>query len=253
MKEAKRKHPGHGLWKGFCSIGQRFWLKIQFSRSVLRPKICPGYGCGCVHFSTLHCSQSIQLENDDSTDKQCQDSSIEFHTNQNFDLGHNWAKRREVRVEGIFDIWWAAARRVALIRIFLAQNYRPSDHFHDWDSRASDLTKTLGLNQSLKNTILESAILYCSGQIREFESACIICIICSCIIARNCVIRTTVRGAPLQTNSNRLKRFCTFMGRQFSKTFESYCTNMLRLRTVLSQPPPQPPPSRPTILGDLFA
>ena len=172
-KRRKENIPATDCGKVFAQLAKGFDSKYNFQGQFWGQKSAPGCGCGCVHFSTLHCSQSIQLENDDSTDKQCQDSSIEFHTNQNFDLGHNWAKRREVRVEGIFGIWWAAATRMAFIRIFLAQNYRPSDHFHDWDSRASDLTKTLGLNQSLKNTILESAILYCSGQIREFESAAV--------------------------------------------------------------------------------
>ena len=138
---------GRRLWKVFClcSCPIGHWVR----RSVFgRKHNCQFFGQNLPQsFSTLHCTQSIQLENDDSTDRihllrVTQMKSPQFK----YDNGYTYikqAKLQELRCAGIFGIWWAPAV-MPVIGVFLDENYRPPSHFHDWDTRASNSTKTLG-------------------------------------------------------------------------------------------------------------
>ena len=84
-------------------------------------------------FWTLHCTQSIQLENDDSTDrihllrvtqmKSPQFNATNMTTTKNTYLKQ--AKRQEVCCAGIFGIWWAPAM-IAVTRVFLAPKLQTS-------------------------------------------------------------------------------------------------------------------------------
>ena len=147
--------PNWSKWEG------QLLPKIQLSRFL--GKSLPSTFIQRLSFSSLHCTQSIQLENDDSTDwihlsRVTQMTILQFN-NLNMTCIKR-AKRQELRCAGIFGIWWAAAM-IAGVGVFLAPNYRLSSRFHDWDSRASNLTKAL----NSKGRISKSAT-FCWSDLR---------------------------------------------------------------------------------------
>ena len=135
-----------------------FWPKTQLS--VFLGKICPSLFRRCIALNQFNWRMMIQLT-----------GSIYWgshkwkalNLNMTTDTYIKQAKLQELRCAGIFGIWWAPAV-MPVIGVFLDENYRPPSHFHDWHTRASNLTKTLGrLNSGSKDRNLQ----HFAGQISD--------------------------------------------------------------------------------------
>ena len=146
-----------------------FWPKTQLSNvEVFWQKSAPGFRPPPVFFD-------VALYSINSIGEwwfNWQGPSIEGHTNEKPSI---WIcqrmytqtnRRKRIALCRNFSYLMSPAI-MAVIEVFLDQNYRLPSHFHDWDTRASNLTKTLGrLNSGSKDRNLKSAT-FCWSDLRS--------------------------------------------------------------------------------------